>query len=275
MVSKRLSRRSDCEVVGLVPAAGQATRIAPLPCSKELFPVGYRATGPDGSLRPKVAAHYLFEQMRRAGVTKAYVVLRQGKWDIPGYFGDGAMLGMRVAYLMMGSPLGPPYTLDQAFPFVQNSHVAFGFPDVVFETVGVYERLLARQSQTGADVVLGLFPAHEPCAVDMVDVDRRGRVRAVVIKPARTKLQYTWIVAVWTPAFSLFMHRHLQHAASRMEAGPAEITIGNVLQAAILRGMAVAAVAFPDPAWIDIGRPGDLVKAARRFAIPPAVAHTT
>jgi len=29
------------EVVGIIPASGRATRIAPLPCSKELYPVGF------------------------------------------------------------------------------------------------------------------------------------------------------------------------------------------------------------------------------------------
>lgn len=267
MSTKRPSQRSDHDVIGLVPAAGQATRIAPLPCSKELYPVGYRAGGTDGSMRPKVAAHYLLEQMRFAGVTKAYVVLRHGKWDIPAYFGDGAMLDMHVAYLMMGSPLGPPYTVDQAYPFVQNSRVAFGFPDIVFDTADVYKRLLDRQGETGAEVVLGLFPAHEPCAVDMVQVDRRGRVRAITIKPHQTTLQYTWLVAVWTAAFSLFMHQHLKRLTPQIPGGRSELSIGDVFHAAIEHEMTVDSVVFPDPAWIDIGRPGDLVKATRHFAI--------
>jgi len=32
-------------VVGLVPATGRATRITPLPCSKELYPIGLGPIG--------------------------------------------------------------------------------------------------------------------------------------------------------------------------------------------------------------------------------------
>jgi glucose-1-phosphate thymidylyltransferase len=88
------------EILGLVPAAGQATRISPLPCSKELYPVALQP-GKSGA-RPKVVSQYLFEHMRRAGIRKAYVILREGKWDIPAYFNDGmALLDMNLAYLMM------------------------------------------------------------------------------------------------------------------------------------------------------------------------------
>jgi len=98
------------EIVGLVPAGGQASRIAPLPCSKELYPIGFRSTDAGHGLQTKVVSHYLLEKMRLAGITKAYIVLRPGKWDIPAYFGDGLFLNMHLAYLMMRSPLGVPYT---------------------------------------------------------------------------------------------------------------------------------------------------------------------
>ncbi|WP_233744930.1 hypothetical protein [Leptodesmis sichuanensis] len=62
---------SPLEVIGLIPCAGQATRLAPLPLSKELYPVGLRSL-PDGKLRPKVVSHYLLEKMRLAGIRKAF-----------------------------------------------------------------------------------------------------------------------------------------------------------------------------------------------------------
>lgn len=74
------------EVLGLIPAGGQATRIAPLPCSKELYPIGFRPVGEDCNLRPKVVCHYLLEKMRLAGVTKAYIVVGEGKWGQLSYF---------------------------------------------------------------------------------------------------------------------------------------------------------------------------------------------
>ena len=145
------------DIFGLIPAAGRATRLSPLPCSKELYPIGFRRIDEDGSLRPKVVCHYLLEKMQTAGIRNVYIVLREGKWDIPSYFGNGTMLDMRIAYLMMHLPFGVPYTLDQAYPFVKNAIVATGFPDIIFNHDRAFEKLLNRQADTNADVVLGLF----------------------------------------------------------------------------------------------------------------------
>ena len=73
-------------------APGQATRIAPSPCSKELYPIGFRRLDEDGSLRPNAVCHYLLEKMRLASITRAYISLREGKWDIPAYFGEAKCL---------------------------------------------------------------------------------------------------------------------------------------------------------------------------------------
>jgi len=255
------------EVIGLLPAGGQATRIAPLPCSKELYPVGFRRVDEDHSLRPKVVCHYLLEQMRLAGINKAYVVLREGKWDIPTYLGDGTMLGMHLAYLMMRLPFGAPYTLDQAFPFVQDALVALGFPDIMFQPDDAFVQLLAQQAATKADVVLGLFPTDQPHAADMVEWDDSGQVRRIVIKPAQTDLRYAWIIAVWTPAFTHFMHAYLvaiqkgaQDKASNGKPKPRELFVGHVIQAAIEAGLRVEKLLFPDGSYRDIGTPDNLVK---------------
>ena len=164
------------EVVGLVPAGGQATRIAPLPCSKELYPVGFRSGEEGRGVQTKVVSHYLLEKMRFAGIAKAYIVLRAGKWDIPGYFGDGLLLNMHLAYLIMRSPLGVPYTLDQAYPFVKDAIVAMGFPDILFRPDDIFVQLLSRQQTADADVLLGLFPTDSPESEEMVDMDDKGRV---------------------------------------------------------------------------------------------------
>ena len=70
---------------------------------------------------------------------------------------DGEMLAAQAA-----EAFGVPFTLDQAYPFVRDATVAFGFPDIIFDGQDGFVKLLDRQLQTGADVVLGLFPANHP-----------------------------------------------------------------------------------------------------------------
>ncbi len=260
------------DVIGLIPCGGHATRIAPLPCSKEIFPVGLRAT-PDGSLRPKAVSHYLLEKMREGGVRRAYFILRKGKWDIPEYYGDGTAFGMDLGYLMMGRPHGPAYTVDQAYPFVKGARVAVGFPDILFEPLNAFSRALKRLKATRTDLVLGLYRAHDIRIWDMVVTDRTGRVRELLIKPDKTKSKLGWVFAVWTSKFTEFMHEYLatlKTTAHRPAANlPAEVTVGEVIQAAIREGIATQSVVFPRHAYLDIGTPEGLQKVAA--GLSPAV----
>ena len=267
----RQNKVNYLEVVGLIPAAGQARRITPLPCSKELYPIGFHRDAKGRSLRPKVVFHYLLEKMRLAGITKAYIILRDGKWDIPGYLGDGKMLSMHLSYLMMDLPFGVPYTLDQAYPFVQDSMVACGLPDIIFQPDDAFVRLLVRQAETNADVVLAVLPADRPEKCDMLDLDKHGRIQRFVIKPPQTHLHYTWVVAVWTPVFTNFMHEYLSNHQELEEQNNAEgnapqqreLYLGDVFQAAIYNEMHVDTVLFREGSCLDIGTPEDMVRAVK------------
>ena len=50
-----------------------------------------------------------------------------GRWEKRGY---------ELVYLniMMNAPYGAPYTLDQAFPFVKDALIAFGFSGILFQS---------------------------------------------------------------------------------------------------------------------------------------------
>jgi glucose-1-phosphate thymidylyltransferase len=202
--------------------------------------------------------------MRLAGIKKIYIVLRQGKWDIPAYFRDGAAFDVHLAYLIMNLPFGAPYTLDQAYLFVQDALIALGFPDILFSPEDAFIQLLNRQSSSEADVILGLFPADQPGKVDLVDADSDGNVRQIVIKPRQTQLRHTWGIAVWTPVFTHFMHEYLA-VAKKSLSQKREVFVGDIVQAAIGDGLRVEAVYVSDEPFLDIGTPDDLIRAVRRF----------
>jgi len=160
-------------------------------------------------------------------------------------------------------PFGVPYTADQAYPFVRDAIVAFGFPDIIFESDDAFSQLLAYQAAKEIDVVLGLFPADRPQKVDMVDVRDNGRIERLVIKPQDTKLLYSWAIAVWTPVFSKFMHEYLA-ASEETAAEQPELFVGDVFNAAIQEGLRVEGVLISDKPYLDIGTGDDLLKAVKR-----------
>ena len=105
-----------------MPAAGRSRRLGLLPCSKELFPIGIITDAETSKPRPKVAAEYLLDKLKSAGVTKTYVIIRDGKWDIPTYFGDGRRIGMDLAYVVISGSCGPPDSVDRAYSFIKGTH---------------------------------------------------------------------------------------------------------------------------------------------------------
>ena len=258
------------EYVGLIPAGGRAERISPLPCSKEIFPVGFGEIKKQGQRHPKVAAHYLLEKMYLAGAKKAFFVLRKGKWDIPAYFGNGAMVNLAIGYLITDLPHGVPFTLDSAFTFIENKQVLFGFPDILLQPDDVYVRLVDRMHVSHADIVLGLFLAENPQKMDMVDLNSDGKICGIHIKPAQTNLKWTWIIAVWDFAFTQFMHDYVHHFLETTAApktgftgdAPKEVHLGDVIQAAIESGLSCDKVLFPQGRYIDIGTPEDMASAS-------------
>lgn len=263
--------------VGLIPAAGTASRLGTIPCSKEVYPLGFRRAEPEGRLRPRAAAEHLLDAIRVAGARRAFVVLRTGKWDIPAFLEGGERVGLDLAYLVTGSTPGVPYTLARAIPFLEESRVLFGFPDILFEPVDALQRMLARQRQGGADVVLGLFQASRPSKMDMVRRGRGGRIESILIKPERTELRYTWILAVWTARFTGFLSRwcgdvHRRFARGGDAAAGAkarEPYLGHVLQDALDAGLAVDSVRFDRGRYVDIGTPRELATTVRRLAVEP------
>jgi len=250
--------------VAVLPAAGRSLRLAPLPCSKEVLPVGFGPIPGIQGTRPKVVSYYLLECLRKAGVRKGYVVMRQGKWDIPAYWGDGEILGMDLAYVVIEGSSGPPDTIDRAYPFIKDKVVAFGFPDIIFRPRDIFTKLLARLDRSGGDAVLALFPAHDPKAMDMIDIDENLRVREIHLKPKTTRLRYAWLCAAWTPVFTEFLHQFLHRVRKGGSVGlvgnrkidpQGDIPVGAVLAAAVQAGLKIEGVTFPTGRYIDIGTP--------------------
>ncbi len=237
------------EIVGVIPAAGFATRISPIPCSKEIYPVAL-LEDEDQVVRPRVAASYLLESMHRAGIGEAYMIIRRGKWDIPQFFGTGFSNQPRLAYLSTGATAGAPFTVDVAYPFIKNKTVAFGFPDIMMKPLTVFRSLLKRHMKTHADITLALFKANDPSKADMVKVDEENRVLELEVKPENTTLIYSWMAAVWSPDFTEFMHACLKKNSAGENR---ELFIGNVIQQAMREKQQVQSVVFSEGSCLDIG----------------------
>jgi glucose-1-phosphate thymidylyltransferase len=251
------------EKIGLIPAAGIASRLGSLAFSKELLPIGFSESKPESGL--KAVSTCLLEKFHRGGVRKVYMVIRKGKWDILDYHGDGSKIGVQLAYLITAHPFGVPYTLDQAFPFVKTSKIYVGFPDILFGPENAFELADAALGKMSTDLILGLYPVKDIKQIkkcDMVKFNEHGRISKIIVKPEKSDLKYSWIFAIWNPDFTLFMHEYLKYHLGRRLKKPnqAEICLGHVFQVAIENGFSVSGHLFTDFNFIDVGTPDNLAQ---------------
>ena len=150
--------------VGLVPAAGRAERLQPLPCSKEVYPVGGRPV-----------MDHVVERLRVA-CDRVRVVTRPDKPDVIEHARE---LGAEVV-------TGEPPTLAASISLglvglAESEVVLVGLPDTLWEPMDGFVQLLARL-EDGADIVLGVFESDEPERSDVVVLDERGFVQRVHVK---------------------------------------------------------------------------------------------
>jgi glucose-1-phosphate thymidylyltransferase len=243
------------EFVGVLPAAGRGSRLAPLRYPKELLPICYEPIAGAG-VQPRAVAEYALAAIASADAERVLLVVAPWKLDVLNYFGDGSHVGMRIGYLYQEQARGLPYALDLARPWTRGDHVVFAMPDTITAPQDALARLRDRYLATGADLALAVFPTAEPERLGPVLLDGE-RVTAVFDKPAHAPVANTWGAAIWSDAFADLLHDGL--AALPDDGWDGEPVIGDYFDQAVRQGMKVIGVFCPDGSLEDAGtRPGIL-----------------
>lgn len=250
------------DLIGLIPAAGQAYRLGLMPCSKEIFPLGVMENKIDDVLkyRPKPVGLYLIERMILAGVERILMIINRDKWDIVQYFGNGSNFGVSISYLIQENLVGLPSALNTAYPWISSDTVLFGMPDTIFQPIESFQILLAKHRETNADVTLGLYPTQKPEKFGMVSFDNDYWMKYTIDKPAKTNLKYLWGIGCWGPVFTEFMNKRI----SQFSPSQKENVLGDIFQDAVEAGLRIKVVPFDTGEYTDIGSLDDLVDMIRK-----------
>jgi dTDP-glucose pyrophosphorylase len=223
---------------GIIPAAGNGTRIQPLAFSKELLPVGSRRDG--NTERPRAVSEYLVERMIRSGVTKICFVISAGKSDILEYFG-GVIGPADISYVVQPQPAGLCDAIFRALPLVHpDEPVIVGLPD----TIWFPEDGLAALGDDALSFLL--FPVARPELFDAVVTDGEGRVVEIQVKSPAAASNWIW------GAFK--MPGAILHELHRLWRGrqPRDEYIGTLVNAYIAAG-GVARGVRAGRSYVDVG----------------------
>jgi glucose-1-phosphate thymidylyltransferase len=223
---------------GIIPAAGNGTRIQPLAFSKELLPVGSRSE--DGAERPRAVSEYLVERMLAAGADKLCFVISPGKADILRYY--GAQIGTAaVAYTVQPRPAGLCDALFRAVPFVApDESVLIGLPDTIWFPLDGFADLQADR------LSFLLFPVERPELFDAVAVDGKGGVERIWVKSSQAGSRWIW-GAMRMPGGVLHDLHRLWLARERQDE-----YLGTLVNAWLERGGRASGVRA-GTAYVDVG----------------------
>jgi glucose-1-phosphate thymidylyltransferase len=251
------------KLIGLIPAAGRGSRLAPFPCPKELFPVGYQDYQVNGTnqRRPKVISQYLIEHIIEAGAEKLMIIISEGKGDIMKYYGDGSKFSSDIAYLFQEELNGMPNALNLANKWIGESTVLFGMPDTIIEPDNLFKSMLQYHDAHNADLTLGLFPTNYPSKFGMVSTDEDNNVLFTIDKPRISDLKYMWGCAIWSSKFSELLNEFVM----ARDGNTKENVLGDVFNLAIERKMKVKGFHADGGQYIDIGTSDELDIALKRF----------
>jgi len=221
-------------VIGVVPAAGHATRLGALDGSKELL-----------EIRGKPVIEYLIRRLEAGGCSEIRLVTREDKHDLREY---AAERGLDV---VLGTPPDVGASVGLALSSVAPAElVALGYPDTLWEPLDGFA-LLRQQLDDETDVVLGLFETPDAYRSDVVGVDGGGRVREILVKPTDPPCLLVWGCLVGRAAA-------VASAAHKPE-------IGTGLAPLVAAGRVGSR--FLSDRWLDIGLPAALAH-ARSGAFP-------
>src|SRR5947208_16405897 len=168
---------------GIIPAAGNGTRIQTLAFAEEVLPVGSRQH--EGTERPRAVSEDLIERMLQGGADKICFVISRWKVNILQYFG-GEIGKAAIVYAVQPEAKGLCDAIFRAVPFVDPAEpVLVGLPDTIWLPVDAFSRLPPDK--------LGFltFPVARPGLFDDVVSDDARRLTEIQLM--RAVLESNWI----------------------------------------------------------------------------------
>jgi dTDP-glucose pyrophosphorylase len=210
-------------VLGIVPAAGAASRLQPLAFSKEMLPVG-SAVDEHGVERPKAVSEFLVERMVDAGADRICFVISPDKTDIIPYYARHRMAD-RLCYVVQEQPLGLCDALFRGLHVMrEDEDVLIGLPDTVWFPVEGFSRLPPRE------LSFLLFPVEDARRFDAVLTSAGGEVNEIQVKSDTPRTNWVW-GAFRMPA-RIFRELH----ALWSEPGRGDEYVGTLVNAYLARG---------------------------------------
>lgn len=229
-------------MIGIIPAAGSATRMGGIP--KMLLPIPGSTLIDTMIVRMELAGVEKYDL--EIVVSRRYGELIQQSTGADPFYADTQTMSETVLHVKAAWEFAiPDYETGRLPPPPPMPPVIFGMPDTYFDDDQAFIKLAAALDD-GANVAVGLFHTRQSQRhkLGMCDFDpKTQKITEVIDKPQTTFLIWAWGILAWKPGFWQYIRADDPH-------------VGYALPRAIEAGLDVRAVRM-EGEYFDCGTPDE------------------
>ena len=231
----------------VILAAGEGSRLRPLTLFRPKCMI---------PLAGKPILEYLLLSLKANGINDVLIVIGYRKELIRNYFHDGSQLGVKLNYVEQKNFLGTADAVRLSEEFISDEAFLMLYGDLLIDAT-VVKKTLQKYVDEGV-ITVTVTTVEDPRRYGIVQTEK-SQVKKIIEKPKSR--DYGTLANVGSYVFTKKVFKAIRKTTKSQRK---EFEITDTLNLLLKEGTPITAVRIEPTAWLDVGRPWDLLEANQR-----------